>query len=208
MRRTELQGQIEGDPYLHHIESTEVSTGGVHEVWQSSSYLFSGHSRHCARRWSKGTCVARSKAMRNSILTFLLGLSVATAVCLGFSPQIFDTPEVEIALVDDDAKGQHLAPLILALLATYPLNADVTLEVLPIKGSLGRTWWDEELGKYRIQIESEQSARGQVDALIHEWAHAMVWDASQRTEDQGHDALWGVAYARAYRAWLTVIESE
>lgn len=111
-------------------------------------------------------------------------------------------PQVQIAAVDAEAT---LKPLVLALLAAYPLNADAIVEVVPIPGYLGRTWWDEELGKYHIQIVPSQSVRGQQDSLIHEWAHAMVWDASQRSEDQGHGALWGVSYARCYRVLLTVI---
>ena len=37
------------------------------------------------------------------------------------------------------------------------------------------------------------------DTIVHEWAHAMV--SAPCTPGEGfHDALWGVAYAQAYRA--------
>lgn len=36
------------------------------------------------------------------------------------------------------------------------------------------------------------------DTLVHEWAHAMVWD-KQPCESEGHDGDWGRAYAKAYR---------
>lgn len=37
------------------------------------------------------------------------------------------------------------------------------------------------------------------DTIVHEWAHVMV--AAPCTAGQGHhDALWGVAYAKAYAA--------
>lgn len=85
------------------------------------------------------------------------------------------------------------------------LNADVLLQVLHIDGYLGLTWWDEERGKYRIQIEGAQSMDPILESLIHEWAHAMVWDASKRPEDQGHGAMWGVAYSRCYRVLMELI---
>jgi hypothetical protein len=37
------------------------------------------------------------------------------------------------------------------------------------------------------------------DTLVHEWAHAMVSAPCEASEGH-HDALWGVAYAKAYRA--------
>lgn len=61
----------------------------------------------------------------------------------------------------------------------------------------GRTSWVQD--HYQILIEVRQPHQGVMDTLIHEWAHAMVWWAS-REDPPPHDALWGVAYARAYRA--------
>jgi len=37
-----------------------------------------------------------------------------------------------------------------------------------------------------------------LDALVHEWAHALSWSATDPSE--AHDAAWGVAYARCYQA--------
>lgn len=36
------------------------------------------------------------------------------------------------------------------------------------------------------------------DTLVHEWAHALVWDR-QPEASEGHDGEWGRAYAKAYR---------
>lgn len=57
-----------------------------------------------------------------------------------------------------------------------------------------------------LRVRDDWSPRGRFvtaneasDTLVHEWAHALV---SDRNPDaiEGHDAAWGRAYARAYRA--------
>jgi len=83
-----------------------------------------------------------------------------------------------------------------ALMEHCPLNAPVRVQVQPLEGYYGRTHW---AGQYEIAIEGRQPMQGVLDTLIHEWAHAMVWDASEDPVYGGHGPLWGVAYARAYR---------
>jgi hypothetical protein len=62
---------------------------------------------------------------------------------------------------------------------------------------LGLTLQDPDVvGGLLILIESRQPFQGRIDTLIHEWGHAMVWGA---VRESSHDALWGVATARAYR---------
>lgn len=51
-----------------------------------------------------------------------------------------------------------------------------------------RTWETHKL--HRIEI---------LDALIHEWAHALAWHEGH-DDLEHHDALWGVAYSRCYQA--------
>ena len=36
--------------------------------------------------------------------------------------------------------------------------------------------------------------------LVHEWAHAVAWTAVRQNYIQDHDAEWGVAYARCWKA--------
>lgn len=36
-----------------------------------------------------------------------------------------------------------------------------------------------------------------LDALMHEWAHALSWVDDECGED--HDAAWGIAHATVYR---------
>lgn len=50
------------------------------------------------------------------------------------------------------------------------------------------TWSTHKL--HRVEI---------LDALIHEWAHALAWHEGHDALDT-HDALWGVAFAKCYCA--------
>lgn len=179
-------------------------------MWKHSPHRFDGHSRHRTRRGSEGSCSARPEDMqKQSIVTYLLGLllgsSVTLALCTGcYTTQLLDSPMI-VAVPADEWDADDFQTLVTALGMDCPLNANAVMQVLPIEGYLGLTWWDSEVGKYRIQIEAAQTMRAIQDSLIHEWAHAMVWDATQRSEDQGHGPMWGVAYARAYRTLERVI---
>jgi len=93
-----------------------------------------------------------------------------------------------------------------ALEAECPLNAPAMVSVGRIDGDFwGLTSWVPSLGLYRIQIESRQPLQAIIDTLQHEWAHAMVWDASEGPEYDSHGPLWGVAQARCYRAVLAAL---
>ena len=48
---------------------------------------------------------------------------------------------------------------------------------------------------YLIFVDSVQDDRGQVDSLIHEYAHVLAIEAAY-----GHGDSFGVAYAKAYCA--------
>jgi hypothetical protein len=39
-----------------------------------------------------------------------------------------------------------------------------------------------------------------MDALLHEWAHALTWFGNDNDE---HGPEWGLTYARLYRSFLT-----
>jgi hypothetical protein len=93
------------------------------------------------------------------------------------------------------------------LVEDCPLNAPVAVAVKVIDAPVwGQTWWDGAAGVYRIEIEARQSMSGILDTLVHEWAHAMVWDAPMAHEEGAHGPLWGVAYAAAYRAGLRAFD--
>ena len=46
-----------------------------------------------------------------------------------------------------------------------------------------------------VYIARDLSYEGQLDALIHEWAHHLA----PHNDSEDHDDAWGVAYARLYR---------
>jgi hypothetical protein len=63
----------------------------------------------------------------------------------------------------------------------------------------------EDKRRFVIDIASRLSDREAVDALRHEWAHALAWshlDDKRETDDDNewHTDVWGVCYARVYRA--------
>lgn len=99
-----------------------------------------------------------------------------------------------------------------ALVEDCPVAYNVKLEVGPIGAKIAgftthvREFGDEPEHLY-IMVDPRQSDQGVLDTLIHEWAHAMVWDASEGEEYAGHGPLWGVAYARAYRAMLKALRA-
>jgi len=51
-------------------------------------------------------------------------------------------------------------------------------------------------GYFYIQIDPRLSWESTVDALLHEWAHALAWQEGPYVEDHGPE--WGLAYARCY----------
>lgn len=108
----------------------------------------------------------------------------------------------QIALpADQDVRTKVLSDLML----DCPLDAPARVEFLEIDAQVwGRTWWDQEAQMYRIQVDTRQPLHAMLDTLIHEWAHAMVWNASKRAEDAAHGPIWGVAWARCYRVLLKV----
>jgi len=52
---------------------------------------------------------------------------------------------------------------------------------------------------FEIRIQKKQCFNLRLDALLHEWAHALTWKGNDRDE---HGSEWGLAYARLYRAYL------
>ena len=53
--------------------------------------------------------------------------------------------------------------------------------------------------EYCITIRSDLPYTTQCDTLVHEFAHALVFDEGG---DHEHTDRWGILYARVYRAYL------
>ena len=54
--------------------------------------------------------------------------------------------------------------------------------------------------RFEISIQKKQCFNLRLDALLHEWAHALTWHGNDVDD---HGAEWGLAYARLYRTFLT-----
>jgi len=52
--------------------------------------------------------------------------------------------------------------------------------------------------EFRIRINRNRSWSLVLDAILHEWAHALAWFAPG---EEHHSAEWGVAYAKLYRTF-------
>lgn len=79
-----------------------------------------------------------------------------------------------------------------------PLRHTVTLS-LPVMENHGEHVFDGKA--HRIRISAEAAYPIQVDAVIHEYAHAMVDDTGRPTESRDHGDRWARAYGRVYRMW-------
>lgn len=87
-----------------------------------------------------------------------------------------------------------------ALHAECPLPSDMFLGIKELEGVWGRTFMS---GRFLvIELEARQPFQQLLDTLVHEWAHAMVWEA----DDADHGPIWGVAWARAYNVGLEALQ--
>lgn len=50
---------------------------------------------------------------------------------------------------------------------------------------------------FSIYLKKHKAFQPMLDALMHEWAHALSWVDDECGED--HDAAWGIAHATVYR---------
>jgi hypothetical protein len=70
---------------------------------------------------------------------------------------------------------------------------DCELKIVKIKGKAQQ--------RFVIRISRFMDEQSAIMTLLHEWAHALVWEVPGAKD---HGAEWGVAYARVYRAYLKV----
>lgn len=95
----------------------------------------------------------------------------------------------------------HLAKL---FKAAFP---DITLSVR--RCSMPRNKWADcreiSKGSYLIRIAKDVDATAQEVLLIHEVAHALSWETDTHHTD--HGPKFGIAYAKAWRTYLSFLES-
>ena len=71
----------------------------------------------------------------------------------------------------------------------------------PIKGCCGVTIFNGL--DFRIRIDSKQAEQGQIDTLLHEWAHVLAIVQAYR-----HEGPWGTLYAEIYDLWTNDFEDK
>lgn len=136
---------------------------------------------------------AKARAARR-LAPLLLLVAVLLPSCVMFSPRDPVIVEARTASFDQKVLGDVIA----ALDAELPLEGITTVRVECIDERFqGLSWHDD--GGYHISLDARQDMNGLLDTLVHEWAHCAVMLCAQ---ENSHDSLFGVAYARAYRAML------
>jgi len=140
--------------------------------------------------------------MRRPHLSLLL---IVGAACAALGPSCCSVqshvgPPVVVSEAPPSFNAEHFEAVVRHLTEHAPLNAPALIRVrlIPVWGLCS---WRADLGAYLIEIEAAQPYHAILDTLVHEWAHAMVWDASPiacEAGDAAHGPLWGVAQARAY----------
>jgi hypothetical protein len=150
--------------------------------------------------------------MRRLHLSLLL---IVGAACASLGPSCcsvlaHEGPTIVVREAPPSFNAEHFQAVIRHLTEHAPLNAPALIQVRRIPEPVwGRCSWREDQGAYFIEIEAAQPYHAILDTLIHEWAHAMVWDASPiacEAGDAAHGPLWGVAQARAYVLALAASE--
>jgi hypothetical protein len=80
----------------------------------------------------------------------------------------------------------------------------VEVKTVPLKGIAADCEGVMKLGrmvKIVIRINQKKNWEVKVDSLMHEWAHAMEWEANwaENSPKEEHGETWGVWYAKIYR---------
>lgn len=133
--------------------------------------------------------------MRERLVSYGFVLALAALACAATveekNPGIFSEPQTADGVFAD---------ALWALSSAHPLPAPLVVSVEAcLPDHYGTCEWDEDAGQFLIRVEETIAPDWQVDILIHEYAHALSWDAGCARE-RSHSAYWGVAYWQAYTA--------
>jgi len=90
-----------------------------------------------------------------------------------------------------------------ALAREMPLEETVVIAIVDLPPQFLGMTRKGLLGKLQVLVDGGQEINGLLDTLVHEWAHAVVWNVAQ---PDPHDELWGIAYSRAYRIKMAAFE--
>ena len=96
---------------------------------------------------------------------------------------------------------QEWRALVRKLRKRFPVDSPVVVRRCRRKRNLGMTTYDGLA--FRVYIDNSQSATGQIDCLIHEWAHVCAIELAFT-----HDGHWGAYYSAIYNSWLRDFDDE
>ena len=105
-------------------------------------------------------------------------------------------------VVEHQGPFQAAAPLferiVLRLIKVRPPSVPLVVRIGTCPTDL-MGYTTENAAGLEIVVSEDLDSLLQVEVLVHEWAHMLLWGISE-PEHRGHGPLWGVSYANAYRA--------
>ena len=91
-------------------------------------------------------------------------------------------------------KTREWRALIRKLRKRFSVQGTITVLRRKVKCDCGLTTFNG--CDYRVRINSDQSDQGQIDTLLHEWAHVCAIE-----EAYGHRGRWATLHGEIYHAW-------
>ncbi len=84
-----------------------------------------------------------------------------------------------------------------------PLNAPIKVtRGIVADNNWGDCYWDSKRSTYIIRISNKLRWPGMITTLIHEWAHALVWDKQKRKKSKiDHDDDFWITLGRVSRIY-------
>lgn len=89
---------------------------------------------------------------------------------------------------------EHWRKTIRFLRQTYKTSIPVSIRRVKRQKDAGATFFDGYT--LTIKIRTEQSWEGQIDSLLHEYAHVCAIDEACR-----HEGRWGEFFGKIYQGW-------
>jgi len=83
----------------------------------------------------------------------------------------------------------------------FPVSGTVTVRRYPSKRLCGATTFDGR--NYCIRVDSKQPRIGQIDTLLHEWAHVYAIEQAYT-----HGGPWASIFGEIYTAWTDNFEEK
>ena len=134
--------------------------------------------------------------MKNLLLVPFLLFGCAAAPCV-------ETQGIALVTGERVADEQYSTTLdlFLALNRELPLDEIVMLAIGELDGPYaGTTTYQPTYRRFQIALNSQISTQARLDALVHEYAHALAWHAGGATADD-HGIHWALEFTRAYRVY-------